>query len=126
MKTEFKPEDFLNQGFGFSLASVKRLTDLANNILPEIKEAWKAEMLKDATVVYNNANSPKYNWSPTLIHDDTHKALLINIEPIVKECVKHEPCKHTPYYKGVPDQKNIESLCIHCGVELIPEWKEKK
>lgn len=114
MKLEFKPEDFKEQSFAGTTTIIQAAYD-ANKRL--------AEMLSSATVVYNNEKSPKYNWSPTLIHDDTHKALLINIEPIVKEPCKHEDFMEYP--RGVVGVWPKYGKCNECGVELVAEWKAK-
>lgn len=115
MKKEFKPADFQDIGY----VSLPNMAKLANKLLPEIKEAWKAELLKDAVVVYG-LKDPETYWKNQNDRNLAEvKALLIQVEPIVKE-----PCLHEPPLK-VYDWKNMEHKCIHCDVELVAEWKEK-
>lgn len=138
MKLEFKSFMFNSiadtiHGGVFELCPdfAKLISDIANEKLPEIKESWKAEMLKDAVVVYGQENHA-YGYTITRDNTDTHKALLINITPIVKE-----PCKeHIPKIKSskqimisdvaVAHHGGCTIVCGDCGVELFAEWKEKK
>lgn len=107
---EFKPEMFMliNGGSTDAARSAKEANDIFNK--------W----LKDAVVVYSCKLHPKMacnmwsNDNHPQAHN-THKALLINIEPIVKQ-----PCNHRPS-SGVTS----EVYCFDCGVELTAEWKEK-
>lgn len=114
MKLEFKPEDFVY--------SMDRQVD--NRAIKSAEWANKrlAEMLSSATVVYGTKGVPhndeKWIFAEDQAMQDTHKALLINIEPIVKECVKHEPDWY--HYRDTNDLK-----CKHCGVELVAKWEEK-
>lgn len=108
MKLEFKPEMFTLMT-GESTDS-ERSAKEAN----EIFNKW----LKDATVVYGHEhNGQMHFFTDPDKATDTHKALLINIESIVKES-----CKHEPYPESHVDKANF---CKHCGVELIAEWKAK-
>lgn len=116
--SKFEPSDFLrnDKSLGDHIRSIE-MSDKANKKLAEIKESWKAEMLKDAVVVYGNTNT----WTTTKFGDnDKCKALLIQVEPIVKE-----PCKHEPSTMGSYEGLYYLPKCIHCGVELVAEWKQK-
>lgn len=85
-------------------------------------EQAKNEMLSSATVVYGiYLDSLEPIWGNDKVLNPTHKALLINIEPIVKE-----PCSHDPGFpKSSEYNSNHETKCIYCGVELVAEWKVK-
>lgn len=62
---------------------------------------------------------------------DTHRARLAFIEEIKKECPGHEPggklskgsLEHVNRGGSVND---LKTFCKHCGVELVPEWREVK
>lgn len=116
-KTEFKPEDFKIAGNEFTCFSAR----VANEKLAEIKEAWKAEMLKDAAVVYGYENEYVKVYTLTQGVESQTKALLLNEEPIVKAECKHEP-HGSPYISKDNEWRNS---CVHCGVELVAEWKVK-
>lgn len=115
MKLEFKPEMFDEVFGGLKCLEAKKCADIANKRL--------AEMLLSATVVWG---SSKKMFNPTTNKTifDTHKALLINIEPIVKEPCKHEPFQFDPEKPqlgiGVTNNR-----CRFCNVALVAEWKAK-
>lgn len=112
MKWKFEPRDFCNP------PSDKRYVDLANAKLDE----WRAE----ATVVYGFQEiSGEIHWGIEHSPGDTHRALLIDIEPLPKEPCK---CKHEPK-RDNPGSLNFDkffgvSECRHCGVTLKATWSE--
>lgn len=103
----FTPEFFKKHAGGISAEEIDFWVRVCNQ-----------HVVENATVVYNNGNSPKYNWSPTFIHDDTHKALLIEIQPIVKE-----PCKHLKIQSQLSNLD--EGQCMNCGVAVEKGWVTK-
>lgn len=66
--------------------------------------------------------SPLSNWNECGNRIETHKALLINIEPI--ENCKHESHKVSIEYSKL--NKISYYLCGECGVEVIPNSFEEK
>lgn len=121
MKLKFKPEDFKEHFGNTSDEEIYFITRIANYAL--------VEMLLRATVVYGRMDT--FIFSPNDLRDeDTHKALLINIEPIVKEPCKHEPeiIVQTFNLKQIGHNYytlNLNPKCKHCGVYLVAEWKAK-
>lgn len=105
MKWKFEPSDFDDQllMYGSTLIACEK----ANRKLDE----WR----KHATVVYNAEGVDDGEaWEKKKYIDATHRALLIDIEPLHKE-----PCKHEPYtITNSPDIK-----CRHCGVKLKARWE---
>lgn len=83
------------------------------------------QALKDCAVeVFGALERPKdeYHWSPHKIAQDTHKALIICVEPI-KEC-EHEKFV-VKEFNG--PQAICRYECVECGKELIPTgWKVKE
>lgn len=78
-------------------------------------------------VVYTHSafEKPGY-WGPIeqSQYDDTHKARLAFIEPIVKEPCKHEPASDR--LKKDPMLSLVSTKCLNCGVELKATWSGKK
>ena len=85
---------------------------LADKILAEYLE-------KNAVKVYKNDKDNFALWDNDMNPDDTHTALLIEIQPIVKE-----PCKHDPVLVTLLREQYHE--CRDCGVKLKAEWTEIK
>lgn len=116
------------------------LFDRNQVVAPEYKAAEIAqsifdEWLKRATVVYGQAegrgNPEQYDWAKNQISSDTHKALLICIEPIKPKCEKHEPLfLGNEMRYDFNNQKFgviFSTDCKHCGQQIEPAgWKEKE
>lgn len=107
MKFEFKPEN---------------LPSFTTHQLDQINRSL-VEMLSSAIVVYGRFDELDGSFTCGLTgkSKDTHKALLINIEPLVKEECQHEPIR--------VDDITIEAYepyCCHCNARLVAEWTEKK
>lgn len=82
MKLEFKPEDFplLDEVSGPLYA-----TEKANALLPALKKAWLAELLKDAPRVYSVLRVQhlvQHCWTEHKCSADTHTALLVELKEI--------------------------------------------
>jgi hypothetical protein len=84
---------------------------------------------REAKVVYGRSDYDAWYLTPEqLVYPPETQALLINIQPIDKKCVKHHPVwtsdvsfssgKISPDFFGNP-------YCNNCGVELVAEWKAK-
>lgn len=110
--------DWLMVGGGIKVTcySPEKAARLAN--------ARLAEILKDAKVVYGrydiitntiSFSDPQGRQNTANGHEDTHRALLINIEKLPKEPCKHEPLPSLTW----------DTACRRCGVLLeIIGWKE--
>lgn len=114
MKLEFK-QDFFKKHFGnISAEEIDFLTRITNQCL--------AEMLASAPVVYGDIQQDGFAnyWTDSKLGKDygAKKALLINIQPIVKEPCRHEPTEIFYSYTG-------NTYYCKCGVELVAEWKVK-
>lgn len=108
----FKPEDFIG-------------ADLTIN--PEETSARQANAklsaaLEAAPRVY--AGISRTTWTDETWNSDKFTARLFNIEEIKKECEKHEP-KYIESYTRNSDERLFDTVCKHCGVELIAEWRAK-
>lgn len=110
MKLEFKPEDFPAI---YSDSTKQMCAEEANKRL--------AEMLKDAVVVYSAKGNLNPIWMDQRHLDDTHKALLIDVQPIFKETCRHENLSQ-PVWSTT--WRSYIAKC-ECGVELVAEWKPK-
>lgn len=92
-----------------------------------LHDQFVADLMKEAKVVYGSL--PKGNvpgWYGIESVDCTHKALLINIEPL-------KPCEHEPHMTSIsgffnddPRPAQYDWKCSKCGVEIQPTgWKTK-
>ena len=110
---KFKPEDFekhwlANRNYVWTSEGAAKV---ANDVL----EKW----LKDAKVVYGWIDSDTWSGRHT---DNTHRALLIQIEEI-----KREPCKHEPKFEQGGVQSLTANTCKHCGVRIVvADWKQEE
>jgi hypothetical protein len=116
MKNIFKPEDLNviqtnHPLWGLDDRERYIVCEHINTKLNELIESWPR--------VYSNkdANGDYFEWSKDPYAGCEVKALLSFIEPIKRECVKHEPIQ----YGGLVGYK-----CMKCGVELVAEWKVKE
>jgi hypothetical protein len=118
----FKPEDFK-----FSDGPPKTFQYMVNDSV-SIEEAARvanAKLEREGKVVYTNVHKLNLTWyESNSCKEDTHKALLINIEPI-------ETCKHPK--EKVCSIRNImnanEIICwkCECGAKVQPkEFEEVK
>lgn len=101
---KFEPSDFWNIDL-----SPRFIADRANSLLDQ----WR----KEATVVNGKIKETNSGWDCAWTvgksSADTHRALLIDIEPLHKE-----PCKHEPTFHD-----NDVDACKHCGVKLKATWE---
>lgn len=96
----FNREDFRSVSYGPK--TQEQLAEIAQSILNEA--------LDKATVVYsNNRKGKDFLWCKHKLTNDTHKALLIQVEPI-------KECEHIR--KDLTD--DMKFWCRDCGKELIP------
>ncbi len=120
-KEFFKPEDFEKSGGFEAFADREIAADFANEKLQELIESWPVVYSKHET------GSPYYT---TKYPNDTHKALLAFIEPIVKEPCKHKSIIFNKKVYGNEAEMETKVIdfysCADCGVELIEKWEEKK
>ena len=117
----FKPEFFKQHLGNVSPEEIDFLVRITNQ---HIKENGKV-----VTGNVGDVNNPDLFSSKGCL-GDTHTAILINIEPIKKECLKHEPENivqtfHSRQGMGAYYTLNLKPKCKHCGVELVAEWKAK-
>lgn len=78
--------------------------------------ACRDYLISSATVVYGDVTHQDWYLAEM---GATHKALLIQVESIVKECVKHEPTD-----VSINEKERFVSKCKR-GVEIVAEWKQK-
>lgn len=71
---------------------------ITSEYIADLANARLAEMLREAKVVYGSPNP--LVWSTEMVHGNTHKALLIGIEELKRECVEHEPIVHVVEYSA--------------------------
>jgi hypothetical protein len=121
LKDIFTPQDFMGthreQNFAHYCALV------ANEKLKKIMETWP--------VVYSWGHFE--GWYSDNTSACTHVGRVAFAEEIPKEPCKHEPDRRwqgqfnpDAYPEGRGLKRVDSARCIHCGVELVPEWKEKK
>lgn len=123
MNWKFEPSDFLR------LYERRPINEFAS----ELANAKLQEWIKDAKVVYRQPGFGGHSWQENL-HDAsnrTHKALLINIEPIEK--CKHEASNIVAFdhyaingtYRGpMRDKSGITYKCCSCGARVTPSGFE--
>jgi hypothetical protein len=84
------------------------------------------KLIDEAPVVYKYQDKIISYWNSEDVlgrpDNPTHKARLMFIEPIKKECVKHEPTIN--YALGISETMN--PICRHCHVKLEAVWTERK
>lgn len=104
----------------------KLVTSIANAKLAEWeREGWQLVNVKDATVLYGEAGRDWWSGIKRKMISDTHRALLINIEPLVPKA----PCEHEPVMDYDDDNGEWYSRgkiarCTKCGVKLTATWTE--
>lgn len=98
----FKPHDF-NE-----IMSNEGLAKEANILLND----WLA---REGKVVYGD--SYRDDWTEDKLEDSEYQAVVLNIKPIEKKCVEHEP---QIYAENNPEI----SWCINCGKKLKATWTE--
>lgn len=119
MKLKFEPSDFTDQDIP-CFSTPRKAADMANAKL----DAWLAQ----AAVVYNHHTNNAWLASASGSTDEnvmkfshTHRALLINIEPIEKKECEHEKVAivtESVMFKGTkPVYK-----CINCQEYVKPVW----
>lgn len=90
-------------------------------------EAW----LKEAEFVYCDRAAASENWYSSDSYNPSHRARLINIEPMPKECW-HEPIQTTVWDNNVWKNDDLDHgtqtiICKNCNKQLVSKgWKEKE
>ena len=95
------------------------------------------ELKKESPVVYGCPLTDKpdwnghgvYNWNADQMKKDVYKGYVAFIEPIEKKECNHsaEVYRNTWNDTGPRYIIDVDKMkCAYCGIELIPEWKEKK
>ena len=116
MKDFFKPEDFelIKADIpGTNFLSPLGACRVANAKLAKEIESW--------TVVYGKFDEEIGSIVRCNKSEATHIGYLAFMKEIKKECPKHEPSG--PGWSS--DKPYEHCVCIHCGVEIVPEWKPK-
>ena len=122
MKLEFKPEDFDLFSEGDREYAAKR----ANILLKR--------MLQYQIPVYGSNKRPLDGWNEAKYESTTHKAILVNIEPIKNQNCEHKPVSVLDKFiqaqvlssgkLGFDFFKFDSWECYKCGIKLEAEWKE--
>ena len=115
-KFRFKSEDFRNTGstqliyYNYTPEAAvlcSEAADRANQILDE--------HLAKCPVVYGYLDGATLSDVTEFKYEGAdHKAVLFNIEELMKE-----PCKHEPKWVGHPHLSD----CKHCGIKLKATWE---
>lgn len=112
----FKPNDFYHEHW-INLNSIKPISPVDAAVYANEK------IEREGKVLYGNADRPMITWFECQEKKDSHKALLINIEPLEK-CT--HPAKAIFIYRETPDSP-IGWKCDECGARVEPsEFKEVK
>lgn len=117
MKPIFEPSDFDSwEAFPPQMSAKAVMARIANAKLEKIMAKWP---IGYATIKETDNEIIVTSLCPTKHSDATHTARLAFIEPIKRECAKHEPedgwfMLSRPYVK-----------CKHCNAELEATWKVK-
>jgi hypothetical protein len=113
----FKPEDF-QINFSDKLWPSIHESMLLSNKSQSIFEAW---IKNNSKVVYGKYDGPDYFVCSTVfdgtLNQDTHQALLINIEPI-----EQKECEHQSVIRDF-GPKEINYKCESCNKYLKPKWE---
>ena len=117
-KKLINPKDFEYHSHDFGEMGKFIKLDYAANITNEKFKRW----LNLWPVVYC-VKDPNNNWMANgdKGFDDTHIALLANIEEILKT-----ECKHDPYLLHDSHDSLGTVLCKYCGIKLQAHWSELK
>lgn len=123
MKNYFKTEDFLTDGNFFTAGDAALIANEKLNIL--IK-SWP--IVYGTETKYSGLGCGPINYNHFITSLTTHKARLAFIEPIIKTICIHEPMSYV-YSVGaqiaeVP--RDLKAKCVHCNIELVATWSEKK
>lgn len=106
MKPFFTPEDFEDKHNPLSYM---------NALSDKVASIANAKLLSEGKVMFGVMGESRWHFYssqqiPGKTPQDTHKALLINIEKI-------EECKH-PVQRYEIQKSNVQFFCNNCGVEL--------
>jgi hypothetical protein len=110
-KFRFKPEDFQGS-IRYEMISPHFTAIRANELLDKA--------IAEAPVVYCVSGGV---WTASKYSADTHKAVLFNIEEIVKKDCEHEPIMHAFNANAVLPSSKVETKCRHCGITLKARWE---
>jgi hypothetical protein len=116
MKFKFLHTDFEGRHDNCWLSKIESeaAAKLANSVL----DKYRAE---HGVVVYGrNATGHAFD-SAGPAYNDTHRALLIDIEPI-----EVKPCEHEPHINIFNHEDGITAIsdsCKHCGIKLKAKWE---
>lgn len=99
MKPFFKLEDFDE----YQLVGYSQISKKANQIIEQ-----------RGTIVFRGPKSVV--WGPNKAVQDTHQAILINIEEIPHKMCDHQ-CGQITFYAG---KQWVESTCATCGKNIKP------
>ena len=120
MKPFFKPEDFLHEGD-------VHLSERVSHMVARLANAKLQKLIEASPVVYGHKEDSE-TWTTLSWVTDNCSARLIYIEPIVKECLQHEP--EYPIILKAGSEGSIllngTKKCKHCGVELKATWEAVK
>ncbi len=99
---------------------INRTMSACNEKLNKLIESWIDVYTE--TDKPNRLNSAMHSeWTTCKSNYSKYSARLAFIEPIKRECVKHEATVNT-----IKIQDGVWSVkCLQCGVDLVAEWKEK-
>ena len=126
MRNFFKPEDFESLLYNeLSEQNHIQACNIANIKLNILTKSWPA--------VYKYSDDSKWitneesmSAKDERFFDFDQKARLAFVEEIVKEQCKHEPNQLEPTMFLTRDGWQYQKVkCIHCGIELVAEWKAK-
>jgi len=106
----FTEEDFKN--CGAYIDGISKVVNAAN-----------AKLEREGVVVFND-NDRSICWVDYPGKFNTHQALLINPQPIEKECEVHILTKETIKHEGMNPYVVYHRFCEKCGDELkTPGWQ---
>lgn len=118
-KDFFKPEDFSSYVHYPQTMNVTAVIAIIAN--EKLKEYTKSD-----SVVYGHrdAGFNSHHWNRIKHPSHTHTGVLMFIEELTKLPCKHEPMTGT-YYAPSGSKPTVFPTCVHCGEDLILEWKIK-
>jgi len=121
-KQILSPEDFDSMiSYPGQMDAKAVVAHIANTKLEKLMESWPVIMSSNENAWWYRADETvKFSAYPT------HQARLAFIEPIKRECVKHEAEVQVLHdAEGTIFFTPGYGKCKHCGVELEATWKVK-
>lgn len=118
-KLVFKPEDF-ERSIGATSHGEVMFGMTKEESAKKANEMLARWLSQNSVEVFGRQKevNEDFSWDTDRLPSDKYKAFIVNIEPLEAKVCQHEPPKN---YSSVDRIR-----CVHCNIELVATWSEKK